>query len=67
MEGACSSIGDCWKGLGMRSTPKCLQDLEAVGVRCPRSELEKLRDVFKAENRLSPDSQRFRSLEVQKC
>ena len=32
MEGACSSVGDCWKGLGIRSTPKCLQNSEAVRV-----------------------------------
>ena len=32
MEGVCSSVGDCWKGLGIRSTPKCLWNSEAVGV-----------------------------------
>ena len=32
VEGACSIVGDCWKGLGMRSTPKCLWNSEAVGV-----------------------------------
>ena len=32
VEGACSSIGDCWKGLGIGSTLKCLWNLEAVGV-----------------------------------
>ena len=32
MEGACSSVGDCWKGLGIGSTPKCLQNWEAVRV-----------------------------------
>ena len=31
MEGACSSVGDCWKGLGIRSTPKCLWNSEVVG------------------------------------
>ena len=31
VEGACSSVGDCWKGLGI-STPKCLWNSEAVGV-----------------------------------
>ena len=29
VEGACSSVGDCWKGLGIRSTLKCLWNLEA--------------------------------------
>ena len=33
MEGACSSIGDCWKGLGIGSTSKHLWNWEAVGVR----------------------------------
>ena len=32
VEGVCSNVGDCWKGLRIRSTPKCLQNLEAVGV-----------------------------------
>ena len=32
VKGACSSFRDCWKGLGIRSTPKCLQNSEAVGV-----------------------------------
>ena len=32
MEGAHGSVGDCWKGLGIRSTPKCLQNSEVVGV-----------------------------------
>ena len=32
MEGVHSSVGDCWKGLGIRSTPKCLQNSEAVRV-----------------------------------
>ena len=32
VEGACSSVGDCWKGLGIESTLKCLQNLEVVGV-----------------------------------
>ena len=32
VEGACSSVRDCWKGLGMRNTLKCLQNLEVVGV-----------------------------------
>ena len=32
MEGARSSVGDCWKGLRMRSTLKCLQNSEVVGV-----------------------------------
>ena len=32
VEGVCSSVGDCWKGLRIRSTPKCLWNLEAVGV-----------------------------------
>ena len=33
MEGARSSVGDCWKGLGMRSTLKCLRNSEVVRVR----------------------------------
>ena len=33
VEGARSSVGDCWKGLGIRSTPECLWNLEVVGVR----------------------------------
>ena len=33
VEGACGSIGDCWKGLGIGSTLKCLRNSEAVGVR----------------------------------
>ena len=32
VEGVCSSVGDCWKGLRIRSTPKCLWNLEAVRV-----------------------------------
>ena len=32
MEGACGSVGDCWKGLGIGSTPKCLWNLEVVRV-----------------------------------
>ena len=32
VEGACSSIGDCWKGLGIWSTSKCLWNWEVVGV-----------------------------------
>ena len=28
----CGSVGDCWKGLGIGSTSKCLWNLEAVGV-----------------------------------
>ena len=32
MEGVCGSIGDCWKGLRIGSTLKCLWDSEAVGV-----------------------------------
>ena len=32
MEGVHSSVGDCWKGLRIRSTPKHLQNWEAVGV-----------------------------------
>ena len=42
MEGARSSVGDCWKGLGIRSTLKCLWNLEAVRVqRMPKvSEVE---------------------------
>ena len=32
IEGACRSVGDCWKGLRIRSTLKCLQNSEAVGV-----------------------------------
>ena len=32
MEGARSNVGDCWKGLGIRSTLKCLWNLEVVGV-----------------------------------
>ena len=59
MEGVHSSVGDCWKGLRIRSTPKCLWNLEESEEcqRCPRLELEKLRDVFGAENRLSPDKE----------
>ena len=32
VEGACSSIGDCWKGLGIGSTLKHLWNWEVVGV-----------------------------------
>ena len=32
VEGACSSIGNCWKGLGIGSTSKRLWNWEAVGV-----------------------------------
>ena len=32
VEEACSSVGDCWKGLGIRSTLKHLQNAEAVRV-----------------------------------
>ena len=32
VEGVCSSVGDCWKGLRMRSTLKCLWNSEAVRV-----------------------------------
>ena len=32
MEGPCGSVGDCWKGLGIGSTAKCLQNWEVVGV-----------------------------------
>ena len=32
VEGACGSVGDCWKGLRIRSTLKCLQNWEVVGV-----------------------------------
>ena len=32
MEGVCNSVGDCWKELGIGSTPKCLQNWEAVRV-----------------------------------
>ena len=32
MEGACGSIGDCWKGLGIGSTSKHLWNWEVVGV-----------------------------------
>ena len=32
VEGARSSVGDCWKGLRIRSTPKHLQNWEVVGV-----------------------------------
>ena len=32
MEGACGSIGDCWKGLRIGSTLKCLQNSEAVRI-----------------------------------
>ena len=28
----CPNIGDCWKGLGIGSTSKCLWNWEAVGV-----------------------------------
>ena len=41
MEGACSSVGDFWKGLGIRSTLKCLWnscsnyrvEIDAVGIK----------------------------------
>ena len=45
MEGARGSVGDCWKGLGIRSTLMCLQNSEVVSEecqRCLRLELEKL-------------------------
>ena len=32
VEGVCSSVVDCWKGLGIGSTPKCLWNSEVVGV-----------------------------------
>ena len=32
MEGVCGSVGDCWKGLGIRSTLKFLWNWEAVRV-----------------------------------
>ena len=32
MEGACGSVGGCWKGLGIGSPLKHLQIWEAVGV-----------------------------------
>ena len=32
VEGVCSSVGDCWKGLGIRSTLKCFWNSEVVGV-----------------------------------
>ena len=32
VEGVDGSVGDCWKGLGIGSTPKCLWNWEAVGV-----------------------------------
>ena len=32
MEGTCSSVGDCWKGLEIGSTSKCLWNSEVVGV-----------------------------------
>ena len=38
MEGACSSVGDCWKGLGIGSTLKHLWNWEVVGVqRMPKA------------------------------
>ena len=33
MEGACGSVGDCWKGLRIGSPLKHLQNWEAVRVR----------------------------------
>ena len=33
MEGVCSSVGDCWKGLGIGSPLKRLQNWEVVRVR----------------------------------
>ena len=45
MEGACGNVEDCWKGLRIGSTPKCLWNW------CLRSELEKLQDVFGVEKR----------------
>ena len=32
VEEVCSSVGDCWKGLGIRSTFECFWNSEAVGV-----------------------------------
>ena len=32
MEGACGSVGDHWKGLGIGKTPKCFQNWKVVGV-----------------------------------
>ena len=32
MEGACGSVGDCWKALGVGRTPKLFWNWEAVGV-----------------------------------
>ena len=34
----CSSVGDCWKGLGIGSTLKCHRNWEVVGVpRMPKA------------------------------
>ena len=60
MEGECGCVGDCWKGLGIGSTSKCLWNWEAVGVqRMPKvSEVgvgKTPQDSFGAENRSSPD------------
>ena len=32
MEGACGSIGDCWKGLRVGRTPKHFWNWEVVGI-----------------------------------
>ena len=37
MEGVCGSVGDCWKGLGIGSTLKCLPNLELGGGRSPKN------------------------------
>ena len=54
-----SSVGDCWKGLRIRSTPKHLQNWEAVGVqrmlKVSKVGVGKLQDAFRVENRLSLD------------
>ena len=60
MEGACGSVGDCWKGLRVGRTLKHFWNWEVVGVqRMPKvSEVGvgKLQDRFRAEKRSSPDT-----------
>ena len=54
MEGACGSIGDCWKGLGIGSTSKHLWNWEAVGVqRMPKVSGDDLFSAPKASQSFS--------------
>ena len=62
MEGLCGSVGDCWKGLGIGSTAKCLRNWEVVGVqrmlKVSEVRVGKLQDTFGVEKRSSPNRDR---------